>query len=806
MKRVVAAVNFFVAAGYLLSDAAPREVSGIYPDLAMFNQEGECGTGAVVPWADRLWVITYGPHRPNGSSDKLYEITPDLRQLIRPESVGGTPANRMIHSESQQLVIGPYFIDAQRNVRVIPPKRMPGRLTANARHLTDPAGKLYFATMEEGLYEVDVKSLVVTELYRDANGTSNPAGDLLPGYHGKGLYSAQGRLVYANNGELSKEAQMRPDVESGCLAEWDGRDWRVVRRSQFTEVTGPGGLEGNAHTNDPLWSIGWDRRSLILMLLDGGQWQVFRLPKASHTYDGAHGWFTEWPRIRDIGEPGRPDLLMTMHGMFWRFPKAFSRGHTAGLVPRSTYLKVIGDFCRWNNRVVVGCDDATAMENSNGHKAKGALAPAGRSQSNLWFVKAADLDTLGPVLGRGAVWLDDPVKAGVPSDPFLFSGFAHRSLHLAHDGAESVTFTVEVDASGDGTWKPLRQVDVPARGYAWTAFAPAEAGAWARVVANRDCAKATAFFHCRNADPRPAAPGSIFDSLARLGDADVSGGLLHAGGGDSPTLRFLACDPHGEVGCYALDGELELRRADDAHVAAWMRRNVAIPKNVFTVDAASVVVDEQGRWRLPKGDAAFDQPEAMGGERVCREVCTERDLFNVHGTFYELPARSAGGFARIRPIATHNLRIKDFASYRGLLVLSGVSGRGARGNSHVIHSDDGKCALWVGAVDDLWRLGKPRGTGGPWKESGVRAGVPSDPYLMSGYDHKHLTLSHVSKEPVTFHIEVDISGSGQWATYLECIVEPGKPMEHDFPDAFAAYWVRVVADKDTTATARLMYD
>ena len=28
-----------------------HEVSGIYPHLAMFNDEGECGTGAVVPWA-----------------------------------------------------------------------------------------------------------------------------------------------------------------------------------------------------------------------------------------------------------------------------------------------------------------------------------------------------------------------------------------------------------------------------------------------------------------------------------------------------------------------------------------------------------------------------------------------------------------------------------------------------------------------------------------------------------------------------------------------------------------------------------
>ena len=98
----------------------PDSLSGIYPKLAYYNNEGECGTGAVVPWADRLWVITYGPHLPEGSSDKLYEITPDLKQIVRPESLGGTPANRMIHKESGQLFIGPYAIDSLGNVRSIP--------------------------------------------------------------------------------------------------------------------------------------------------------------------------------------------------------------------------------------------------------------------------------------------------------------------------------------------------------------------------------------------------------------------------------------------------------------------------------------------------------------------------------------------------------------------------------------------------------------------------------------------------------------------------------------------------------------
>ena len=314
--------------------AEPVQLSGIYPHLAMFNNEGECGTGAVVPWAGRLWVVTYAPHMPKGSSDKLYEITPELQQIVRPESIGGTPANRLIHRESQQLFIGPYAINSAGVVRAIPFSAMYGRPTGNARHLTDPANKIYYATMEEGFYEVDVKTLAVKELWADEQ-LKNGRHANLPGYHGKGFYSGQGRMVYSNNGEHGNDALQRPEIPSGALAEWNGQadNWTIVRRNQFTEVTGPAGITGEAKPDDPIWSIGWDHRSLILMCLDGGQWSSYRLPKASHSYDGAHGWNTEWPRIRDIGER---DLLMTMHGMFWKFPRDFRSNNSAGIRPRST--------------------------------------------------------------------------------------------------------------------------------------------------------------------------------------------------------------------------------------------------------------------------------------------------------------------------------------------------------------------------------------------------------------------------------------------------------------------------------------
>ena len=802
--RIIAS---FLAASAVAS-AAPLEISGIYPSLAYFNQEGECGTGAVVPWADRLWVITYAPHKPEGSTDKLYEITPDLKQIIRPESVGGTPANRMIHKESNQLFIGPYAIDSKANVRVIPPSKMFGRFTGNARHLFDPEGKIYYATMEEGIYEVDVKTLDVTELWRDEKKDPKDKSVRraeLPGYHGKGLYSGQGVLVYANNGEYGNAAQTKPETSSGILAEWDGKadQWKIIRRNQFTEVTGPDGITGSSDpANAPIWAVGWDHRSLILMCRYKGEWYPYRLPKGSHSYDGAHGWNTEWPRIRDIGENS---LLMTMHGTFWKFPKTFTPQNSAGIVPRSNYLKVIGDFTKWNDRIVFGCDDTAAAEFLNKSKAKGKIA-APQSQSNLWFVQAPMLDKFGPAIGRGAVWASEDVKAGQPSDPYMFSGYTHRGVHLTHAGSKSVTVEFEVDREGNGTWSPLLKLEVPAGKELFHAFTSEERGTWVRLKTSEDVTKANAVFTYRNEDARGDAPDAIFDGIARPGSRGVTGGLVRARPKDAKDLAFSAIEADGrDIGYYELDADLKLVKKTDPEAQKYQKENTAIPDSVLAADGASVVfTDDDGkRWRLPKGDAAFDNGGLFGNYRVDREVATERDLFNASGTVYELPARNAGGFSRVRPVATHNLMFHDFCSYRGLFVLSGILAEAPAGNPHIIRSDDGKAALWAGAIDDIWKLGKPRGEGGPWKDTAVKAGVPSDPYLMTAYDKKALTLS--ADKEATITVEVDITGDGNWVVFDKVPVALGSTYSFPFPDEFSAYWIRFTSDKDVKATAHLSY-
>jgi hypothetical protein len=130
----------------------------------------------------------------------------------------------------------------------------------------------------------------------------------------------------------------------------------------------------------------------------------------------------------------------------------------------------------------------------------------------------------------------------------------------------------------------------------------------------------------------------------------------------------------------------------------------------------------------------------------------------------------------------------------------------AKASDHILRSDDGKTALWAGAIDDLWKLGKPRGEGGPWKATPVKADEKSDPYLMWAYDQRRLTLSHDQNVPVRFHIELDLTGTGLWVTYKHHEVSPGESTSLTFEASVQARWLRVTTDKDCSATAQLKYD
>jgi hypothetical protein len=706
----------------------------------------------------------------------------------------------MIHRESNQLIIGPYFIDDKGNVRAADVKNnLIGRMTATARHLTDPANKVYFYDMEGPLYEVDVHTLKATRLFVKP----------VAGWHGKGAYTGQGVLVVANNGEVpgggieklpfelpTSKWQKGPE-DAGVLAEFDGQTWRTISRRQHTDVTSPGGIYGAANASDPIWSIGWDKRSVLLDVRDAADktWHTFRLPKASHTYDPKHGWYTEWPRIREIvpaqnGQPAR--LMMTMHGMMFDFPKNFSLAHCSGLRPIASHLRYIPDFCHWNGRVVLAADDTSIMQNPL----------AGISQSNLWFGTPDQLADFGPAAGWGAVWQSDPIKANEPSDSYLLAGFPQRVLHLAQDSDQEVIFTVKIDELGDQNFKPYTTLKVPAHGYVFHIIPPEVKGEWIQLSADKNTT-ATAVFHYNTPSKFHAGkPDKIFASLAPIAaNEPVTPAILRPG---QDKLLHFATQHDGKEIYFQVGENLTFHKTENPpKVAAIHKANDLKPD--FTVDDASVIVTTKtGRFRLPKSAAPFD-PSASTMRSV-REVASERFLANIHGTFYETPRGTDGkpDWQNAKPIASHTLAITDFCSWRGLLVLSGTRPT-AKPDGHFFQDPASSAGLWFGALDDLWKLGKPTGVGGPWKNTPVEPNIPSDLYLMTNYDQKSLTLSHDSAQTVTFKIEVDFTNTGDWHTYQEVTVPPGQAVTHQFPTGFGAYWARLSPSHSCRATATFRY-
>ena len=772
--------------------AEPESVGGIYPSLAYYNDEGECGTGAVVPWAGSLWVVTYGPHCPVGSSDKLYQISPDKRLTVRPESVGGTPANRLVHRESQQLLIGTYLIDRNGGVRTIPIHTMPGRLTGAARHLSDPTNKVYVTNMEEGLYELDVNTLEVRALIRDGHnavhyrglfeklGVEPPKGwreadvsDLF-GYHGKGTCSGFGRVFYANNGWYNERAMKDPTIPAGALAWWSGEypeNWHIVRANQFTDITTRDGVYGNEHPeSNPVWALGWDAKSVILSVTTNGvAWTDFRLPKGSHSYDGAHGWNTEWPRIREIGDGDA--FLATMHGTFWKFPATFRPGAAKGIRPRSNYLKVVGDFCEWNGKVVLGCDDSARDEFLNKRAVKGAVKGPAKSHSNLRFVDPGELDRMGPAIGNAIVWNREDVSCGAVSDPYLFAGYDCKWAWVS-EGA----FDVEVDADGMGAWRPAGTIRAGGNDLS------AQTGEWIRFRSRGALRNATVALCFRAADDR-AADGLDAVAAKRFALGEGEKALLHVNAIDPRALSLSVGGTKGRQVRVADDGALTL--VDCPAAAAAVAADAPLKDGVLQYEAASILyVDDAGnRWRLPYGTA---ERTTFAGGRVCREVCTERDHFNAGGVYYELPAENAHGFAGLRPVATHNRPICDYASWRGLFALS----------------LPGEVRLM--AIDDFWKAGKARGFGGPWKDTAVAAGEASDAYLMNGFDRKTLTL--VSSAATTVTMEVDVTGWGVWVTAGAYRLKAGESVTDHLPRAFGGYWVRFRSSAACTATAQFVYE
>ncbi len=425
-----------------------------------------------MPWAGRLYILSYVSHRrATGTGTSLRVIDENFVMTRHPAGVDGTYANRMVHHETNQLVIGPHVVSATHEVRTVP-ELTDVRLCGVARHLSEPARLVYLLGMEGELFELAMDTLAVRKLFDLTECLGTPGEHKC---HFKDCYTAFGRLFVVNN-DYSEPDFLGHQTE-GTLAEFDGVDWTVLERKPFVCVHGRGALEGT------VFATGWDRASALLKVFThaDGQWRTYRLPKASHCFD--HKWQSEWPRIREV-EHER--FLMDHHGMFYELSPWAYGNRIWGVRPISTHLWVHGDFCSWRGMLVLGADNASPAHGENVLTAE--------PQSGLWFGKTDDLWTLGKPAGWGGPWWDTPIEATKPSDPYLMTSFERKCVHLTHDSPATVTATIEVDFLGTGSFHPYAALPVPPGGYVHHEFPAGFSAHWVRLRLDRAC-RATAQFH-----------------------------------------------------------------------------------------------------------------------------------------------------------------------------------------------------------------------------------------------------------------------------------------------------------------------
>jgi hypothetical protein len=280
---------------------------------------------------------------------------------------------------------------------------------------------------------------------------------------------------------------------------------------------------------------------------------------------------------------------------------------------------------------------------------------------------------------------------------------------------------------------------------------------------------------------RVVVANNTYDEKEFLGQRDA-GRLAEW---DGTTWTIIERNPFVEVHGCAGDNSYG---GNTIYATGWTKSSVVL---------RALVKGQWQRYLLPEASHTWDHAWNTEWTRI-RHAVTERLLMDAHGMFYELPAFSYSGHIwGIRPICSHLRVIPDFCYWRGLFVMA----------SDQIDHDQGQpqSGLWFGNIDDLWRMGKPAGWGGPWWNTPVKAGEVSDPFLMTGFDKKVMHFTHDAKEAVRLDVEVDFLGDGSWQLY-QSFSSPARYVHHEFPDGFSAHWVRVKLNKDCHATAYFMYN
>jgi len=166
-----------------------------------------------------------------------------------------------------------------------------------------------------------------------------------------------------------------------------------------------------------------------------------------------------------------------------------------------------------------------------------------------------------------------------------------------------VAFTFETDKAGNNQWSELTRITVPANSSEYIEFTAAQKAEWIRVKTDKTTPASVGFVYT-SSEKRTTKPDPVFKGIASVGSTNSMKGLLYSLGNNRRALGLLASNKDGEVGYYEIDQSMKFTFKPTDTTANFIRRRLAIPHQVVTIEKSSVlIVDNAGRrWKLPLGN------------------------------------------------------------------------------------------------------------------------------------------------------------------------------------------------------------
>lgn len=197
---------------------------------------------------------------------------------------------------------------------------------------------------------------------------------------------------------------------------------------------------------------------------------------------------------------------------------------------------------------------------------------------------------------------------------------------------------------------------------------------------------------------------------------------------------------------------------------------------LYMIDGGRDVPDPPRRFLLPL--TSRQQVFAWQQEWMrIRTVDTERFLMDFHGGWFALSSFLDGpnqdpqiSWPRIEPISRSYRTNTDFTIHNGKLLISGNQSSEQAGNKYPTTGQPQSTIVALDSSDDLFKYGKPMGSGYLWRAASVAPTELSDNMLMRGYDRKELHLYNGTATSVDVDVLISTGGGNITYTYVRLTV------------------------------------